>query len=97
MVEVQLGELDAAGEKLSKIGGVLGGIDLATPVEGVPPALPNAATAPATLGVAVRLAAAVQVYTERVAELAAATRQCAVNYRASDDETAARFTELSRR
>lgn len=97
MVEVQLDELDAAGEKLSKTGGALGGIDLATPVEGVATALPHAATAPATLGVAMRLAAAVQVYAERVAELAAATQQCAVNYRASDDEAVARFTELSRR
>lgn len=44
-----------------------------------------------------RLAAALQIFSQRVNELATATASCAENYRTEDDAAAARFRALGTR
>lgn len=93
-VEVSLDELDAGASALDGCATGLCAVAVHEAAHDVPRLLPGSETAGAVTEFAARFTAAVALTSDRLAELARLTRECAANYRAADEGASQGFLPL---
>lgn len=93
-VEVDLDELDHAGRKLEGAAQALSRLHLAPDQPDLGIALPGALSASSALAAALRMDAAIALYSGRLTEVSEATHACAASYRECDESARAAFIAL---